>query len=351
MPTAPKPIRVLVIDDSAVVRGLLTRELNREPDIEVCGAAPDPYVARDKVVELRPDVITLDVEMPRMDGITFLGHLMRSMPTPTVVLSSLAASGAQTSLDALAAGAVDVMCKPGSALSVEGCARELARKIRTAAKARVFARTARPAAAARAPAALSATTNRVIAIGASTGGVQALTAVLTQFPANAPGTVIVQHMPAAFTANFASRLNGMCRVTVREARPGDSVVPGTVLLAPGDRHMTLTRSGARYEVALNDGPPVHHQRPAVDVLFHSVAKIAGANAVGAVLTGMGDDGAAGLLAMRRAGARTMAQDEASSIVYGMPMEAMRCGAAERQVSLEQVASALLADAAAPQLAA
>jgi two-component system chemotaxis response regulator CheB len=348
-PPAPaaRAIRVLIVDDSAVVRQLLTRELARDPQIQVVGAAPDPYVARDKIVELRPDVLTLDVEMPRMDGISFLKKLMQFFPMPVIVVSSLTQTGTQTAIDAMAAGAVDVVAKPGSAYSVEALSPLLIQKIRLASRARVCAAratTSAPAIASAhddAPRALSQTTHKVIAIGASTGGVQALTTVLSAFPADAPGTVIVQHMPPRFTASFASRLNSMCRVRVKEAGDGDLVAPGHVLIAPGGMHMILRRSGAQYLVQVKDGPEVFHQRPSVEVLFNSVAQVAGANAVGAILTGMGADGATGLLAMRKAGAATLAQDEASCVVFGMPMEAIKCGGAEHVVPLDDVAKTLI----------
>jgi two-component system chemotaxis response regulator CheB len=341
---AGRVIRVLVVDDSAVVRQLLTRELVKDPQIQVVGSAPDPYVARDKIVELRPDVLTLDVEMPRMDGISFLKKLMQFFPMPVIVVSSLTQTGTQTAIDAMAAGAVDVVAKPGSAYSVEALSPILIQKIKLASRARVTA--TRPASAAAAhdddaPRALSATTHKVIAIGASTGGVQALTTVLSAFPADAPGTVIVQHMPPKFTASFASRLDGMCKVRVKEAVDGDLVKPGHVLIAPGGMHMILRRSGAQYLVQVKDGPEVFHQRPSVEVLFNSVAQAAGANAVGAILTGMGADGAAGLLNMRNAGARTVAQDEASCVVFGMPMVAIKCGAAEQVVPLRDVCRTLI----------
>ncbi len=334
-----RAIRVLVVDDSAVVRQIVTRELSRDSAIEVVGSAPDPYIARDKIVQLTPDVLTLDVEMPRMDGISFLRTLMRYRPMPVIVLSSLTQSGTQTALDALAAGAVEVLAKPGSAYSVGDLGQQLIAKVKLAAKARV--RATRDAVRPVATSGLRCTTDKIIAIGASTGGVQALTTVLTGFPADAPGTVIVQHMPAHFTASFAHRLDEMCRVEVREARDGDAVIPGRVLIAPGGRHMVLHRSGARYQAVLRDGPEVFHQKPSVEVLLESVAKHAGANAVGAILTGMGADGAGGLLSMRQAGARTIAQDEASCVVFGMPAEAIRKGAAERIVPLEQIAASLL----------
>lgn len=348
-PIAPAaPVKVLIVDDSAVVRQVLARELSRHPGLRVVATASDPYVARDRIVEFDPDVLTLDVEMPRMDGITFLRRLMAHHPLPVVVVSSLAGAGTQTAIDAMVAGAVDVVAKPGSAYSVEQLGPVLARKLLAAAGAKFPPRptSARPLAAvqrgpARADTSMVATTDKVIAIGASTGGVQALTEVLTGLPATIPGIVLVQHMPPRFTASFAERLNAMCGVEVREAADGDSVIPGRVLIAPGGRHMRLQRSGARYHVKVIDGPEVDHQRPSVGVLFDSVAKYAGPNAVGAILTGMGDDGAQGLLNMRRAGARTLAQDEATSVVFGMPMEAIRCGAAERVTALPDVAGQLI----------
>jgi two-component system, chemotaxis family, protein-glutamate methylesterase/glutaminase len=341
-------VKVLIVDDSAVVRQVLARELAKDPGIQVVGTAPDPYIARDKIVELNPDVVTLDVEMPRMDGITFLHKLMQHRPMPVIVVSSLTATGTQTAIDAMNAGAVDVVCKPGSAYSVGDLGKSLIEKIKVAARARVHAAAVHapvqkgPAGGTIASAAMSATTEKVLAIGASTGGVQALTEVLTAFPPAAPGTVIVQHMPAKFTKSFADRLNQICRVEVREAQDGDSVIPGRVLIAPGGFHMLLRRSGARYLVELRDGPEVHHQKPAVEILFNSVAKVAGRNAVGAILTGMGADGALGLLEMRKAGARTIAQDQASCTVFGMPMEAIKVGAAERTIPLKDVARTILA---------
>ncbi len=339
MPSSP-PIRVLIIDDSAVVRQLLTRELQKDPTIQIVGTAPDPYIARDKIIQLKPDVLTLDVEMPRMDGITFLRKLMASHPMPVIVLSSLTQAGTGTALEAMAAGAIEVVAKPGSSYSIENLGPVLIEKIKLAARAKV--RQINPSTTtAPPPAAMTATTDKLLAIGASTGGVQALSEVLTRFPAGAPGTLIVQHMPARFTASFADRLNSLCQVRVREAKDGDRVLSGHVLIAPGGFHMLLARSGAEYYVQVKDGPDVFHQKPSVEVLFNSVAKIAAANAVGAILTGMGADGATGLLAMRKAGARTLAQDEATSTVYGMPMEAMKCGAAERILPLPDIARVMI----------
>lgn len=341
-------IRVLVVDDSAVVRKLLTEELEKQPDIRVVGTAVDPYVARDRILQLKPDVLTLDVEMPRMDGLSFLARLMKHYPLPVVVVSSLTPKNSEAALRALALGAVEVIAKPGSAFSIPDVSRQLVRAVRAAAVANVGAAPTAPSApaapvteAARTALAQVRTTHRLIAIGSSTGGTRALEALLPGLPAGSPGIVIVQHMPPGFTASFAQRLDGLCAMDVREARDGDAVAPGLVLIAPGDHHMVLQRSGARLEVAVKRGPPVHHQRPAVDVLFHSVARLAGRNAVGVILTGMGADGAAGLLAMRQAGAHTIAQDERSSVVFGMPKEAIRLGAAAEVLPLERIAPAML----------
>ncbi len=340
----PRPatgqVRVLIVDDSAVVRQLLARDLSRDPQIRVVGTAPDPYVARDKIVELEPDVLTLDVEMPRMDGITFLRKLMQHHPMPVIVISSLTATGTRTAIDALAAGAVEVLCKPGGSYSVETMTTQLAQRVKLAAKVR-FGMSGSAVSITRPVLSMSEPTNKIIALGASTGGVQALTTVLSEFPPNAPGTVVVQHMPPRFTASFAARLNEVCHVRVKEAARGDAVLPGLVLIAPGGSHIVLRRSGALYQVELNDAPELHHQRPSVDVLFDSVATCAGQSAVGAILTGMGADGAAGLLKMRQAGARTLAQNEATCTVFGMPAEAIKQGAAERVVPVEDMARSLI----------
>ncbi len=345
-------IRVLIVDDSALVRKILSDELSKHADIEVVGTAIDPYVAREKIARLRPDVITLDVEMPRMDGLSFLAKLMRHFPLPVVVVSSLTPRDSDNAVRALALGAVEVIAKPGSAISTQGITDDLARAVRTAARARVARAPVVVEPAPRAPGAptgcpdagpalLLDTTHKVLAIGASTGGTQAIEQVLRGLPAHAPGTVIVQHMPEHFTAAFAKRLNGICAMEVREARDGDAVVPGVALVAPGGRHMVLQLSGARYFARIKDGPPVHHQRPAVDVLFQSVARHAGRNAIGVILTGMGADGAKGMLAMREAGAHTIAQDEESCVVFGMPREAIKLGAATDVVGLPQVAPTVL----------
>jgi two-component system chemotaxis response regulator CheB len=334
-------IRVLVVDDSAVVREVFSRELARDPGIEVVGAVPDPYVARDEIVRLEPDVVTLDVEMPRMDGLTFLRKLMRYHPMPVIIVSSLTQKGGGLALEALESGAVDVMCKPGSAYSVGDMSIELREKVKAAAGARLRIPSASPGASAPARLSLSKTTHVVVAIGASTGGCQALQSVLSAMPANAPGIVVVQHMPEHFTRSFAERLNGLCAMEVKEAEDGDRVSPGRVLIAPGNRHMLLTRSGAVYQVTVKDGPLVSRHRPSVDVLFKSVARFAGSNAVGAILTGMGGDGAAGLKEMRTAGAATIAQDEASCVVFGMPKEAIKLEAAAHVVPLDGIAGKLL----------
>lgn len=339
---AGKRIRVLIVDDSALVREILARELARDPEIEVVGTAPDPYIARDKIVALKPDVLTLDIEMPRMDGLTFLRKLMHHHPMPVIVVSSLTPKGGDIALEALEVGAVEVMCKPGAAYTVGDMSIALIDKIKASARVSV-ARRERKAAAVGAPQRLSMsrTTHKVIAIGASTGGTEALTTVLTSLPPDAPGIVIVQHMPEHFTRSFANRLNDLCAMDVKEAENNDTVVPGRVLIAPGNYHMLLRRNGAVYCVDVKQGPLVSRHRPSVDVLFKSVAKYAGKNAVGVILTGMGADGADGLLEMKKQGAPTIAQDEASSIVFGMPKEAIARGAADHVVGLPNVASRML----------
>ncbi len=337
-------IRVLVVDDSALVRQTLERELSKDPDIEIVGSAPDPYVARDMVVSLKPDVLTLDIEMPRMDGITFLKKLMAHYPLPVVVLSSLAKSGSQTAYDAIQAGAVDVVAKPDSAYSIGDMGIELCDKVRAAARTdikKILQQVKKPTDVARPIRALTKTTDKVVVLGASTGGTKAIEYVLRQFPSNAPGTVIVQHMPAGFTRTFSERLNEICAVEVREAESGDSVIPGRVLIAPGNQHMVLRRSGAKYYVEVKDGPLVGRHRPSVDVLFGSAATYLGANAIGVMLTGMGKDGAKGMLKMKEAGALNIAQDEESCVVYGMPKAAFEIGAVDKVVSLEDIASKVM----------
>jgi two-component system, chemotaxis family, protein-glutamate methylesterase/glutaminase len=336
-------IRVLIVDDSAIVRKVFSEELSKYQDIEVVGTAPDPYVARDKIVSLKPDVITLDIEMPRMDGLTFLRKLMKHYPVPTVVVSSLTTKGGKLTLEALDIGAVDVIAKPGAAYSVGDMSAQLAEKIRGAARARISKRTDDDSdtVGQQPMKALAQTSNKVIAIGASTGGTEALKTLLVQMPSNSPGMVIVQHMPANFTTAFAERLNGLCQITVKEAKDNDSVSHGTALIAPGNYHMLLRRSGARYYVEVKTGPMVHHQRPAVDVLFKSTAQYAGANSIGVILTGMGADGAAGLLDMKNMGAGTIAQDEKTCVVFGMPKEAIKLGAADKVLPLEKIASEII----------
>jgi two-component system chemotaxis response regulator CheB len=336
-------IKTLIVDDSAIVRKILSEELSRFPDIEVVGTAPDPFVARDKILKLQPEVITLDIEMPRMDGLTFLKKLMRHYPLPVIIVSSLTPKGSKLALEAMEIGAIDVIAKPGGSYSVGDMSDMLAEKIRVASVANISRRfdyhtdSEKP----EPIRALAETTHKVIAIGASTGGTEALKEVLTKMPPNSPGIVVVQHMPANFTTAFADRLNSLCQVTVKEAEDNDSVTPGTALIAPGNYHMLLRRSGARYYVEVKDGPRVHHQRPAVDILFKSTAKYAGPNSIGVIMTGMGADGAEGLLEMKQAGAKTIAQDEKTCVVFGMPKEAIKLGAADKVVPLGQVAHEIL----------
>ncbi len=337
-------IRVLIVDDSAVVRKVMTEELSRYDDIEIVGTAVDPYVARDKIVELHPDVITLDLEMPRMDGLSFLAKLMKHYPMPVVVLSSLTPKNSDLALKALDLGAVEVLCKPGAAYSTKNISHHLAMAIRSAAVANVNHHTDLSQAVPEKTAAsnlLVQTTHKVVAIGASTGGTKAIEAVLTCMPSTTPGTVIVQHMPEHFTTSFAQRLNEICNMEVREASDNDRVVPGVALIAPGNQHMVLTRNGGTYVVKLKGGPRVHYQRPSVDVLFQSVAKFAGRNAVGVMLTGMGADGAKGMLAMKESGAHTMAQNEATCVVYGMPKEAVKIGAVNEELALPNIPRAIV----------
>ncbi len=334
-------IRVLIVDDSAIVRKILTDELSKFDGIEVIGTAIDPYAARAKIVNLRPDVVTLDVEMPRMDGLTFLSKLMKHYPVPVVIVSSLTPKNSEAALHALSLGAIEVICKPGTQYSIPDVARDLVRAIRAAAVARLPKPHEVAQAVTPAPPIHLDTTHKVLAIGASTGGTKAIEVVLRGLPANIPGTVIVQHMPEHFTATFAKRLNEVCQMEVREARDNDPVVPGTALIAPGHLHMLLHKSGTRYLVRLKDGAPVHHQRPSVDVLFHSVARNAGRNAVGVILTGMGVDGAKGMLAMHQSGAYTLAEHEKSCVVYGMPQEAIKTGAVDNIMPLPHMAQAIL----------
>ncbi len=341
-----RQIRVLIVDDSAIVRKIFSLELSKHSDIVVIGTAPDPFVARDKIVSLKPDVITLDIEMPRMDGLSFLRKLMKYHPVPTIIVSSLTPANSEMALEAMEYGAVEVLAKPGGSYAVGDMSVQLAEKIRAAAQVRVLTRTENPAPAGpgitqEISNALKRTSHKVIAMGASTGGTEALKTVLMQMPSTAPGIVVVQHMPPRFTTTFAERLNTLCRIEVREAVDGDAVLPGTALIAPGNFHMLLKRVGGTYYAEIRNGPLVFHQRPSVDILFKSVARHAGANAVGIILTGMGRDGADGLLEMRKTGAHTIAQDEASCVVFGMPREAIRIGAAENVVSLTDIPRALM----------
>ncbi|KTF34987.1 protein-glutamate methylesterase/protein-glutamine glutaminase [Xanthomonas translucens] len=347
------PCRVLIVDDSAVVRQMLTEILSRAPGIEVVGSAADPILAREKIKRLNPDVITLDVEMPRMDGLAFLENLMRLRPTPVVMISSLTERGADTTLQALALGAVDFISKPklDVARGLEEYAEEIIGKVKAAAKAKVRAldRPAAPRPAGNAvitPSAVSTlkfrTTDRLIAIGASAGGTEALRVVLEGMPADAPAVVMTQHLPAGFSTAFADRLNRHSAMAVREASEGEAILPGHAYLPPGGKHLQVVRDGARWRCKIDDGPPVNRHKPAVDVLFQSVARNAGANAIGAVLTGMGDDGARGLLEMLQAGASTLVQDEATSVVWGMPGSAFRLGAAQEVLPLDRIAERLIA---------
>ena len=331
-------IRVMIVDDSAVVRQIFEQELSKDPEIEVVGTAPDPFVARDMIVKLKPDALTLDVEMPRMDGVTFLRKLMRFNPVPVVIVSSLTEAGGELALEALQSGAVDVMCKPGAAYTVGDMAEDLIQKLKAAAQVDVRRRAAVAESAKKETQikALTKTTNRILAIGSSTGGTVALESVLKMMPSNMPGTVITQHMPKTFTKAFADRLNGICAPTIKEGEDGDSVVPGVVLIAPGNMHMLLRRSGARYYVSVKNGPMVQRQRPSVDVMFRSVSKAAGNNAIGVILTGMGKDGAAGMKEMKSAGSYNIAQDEASCVVFGMPKAAIDEGCVDKIVGLKKI---------------
>ncbi len=368
------PIKVMVVDDSAVVRQVLVELLGADPGIEVIAAVADPLFAMQRMKSQWPDVIVLDVEMPRMDGVTFLRKVMQERPTPVVICSTLTEAGAPTTIEALAAGAVTVITKPKIGLKqfLSDAAHELTTAIRTAARANVKRLAARAETAPRADAAargdavargeapgvkqkntadvilppageraMSVTTEHVVAIGCSTGGTQALQVVLSALPAVCPAVVIVQHMPPNFTAAFAQRLDGLCRITVKEAKNSDRVVPGCALIAPGGKHLLLQRSGAQYYVEVREGPPVNRHCPSVDVLFRSVAKSAGRNALGIIMTGMGDDGARGLKEMRNAGANTVAQDEESCVVFGMPKEAIRMDAVDRILSLDELPRAIL----------
>ncbi len=339
-------IKVLIVDDSAVVRQMLTKELSNDPDIEVIGTAMDPFIARDKIVQCKPDVITLDIEMPKMDGLTFLRKLMKYSPIPTIVISSLTPTSSPLALEAMNAGAIEVLCKPGASYAIGDMTVDLKQKIKAAALCKNNLKIPTPITGKVEPikSALTKTTNIVIAIGTSTGGTDALQQVLPKLPPTIPGIVVVQHMPANFTKAFADRLNDISNIHIKEAQDGDSVIPGKCLIAPGNLQMTLKRSGANYNVQVKDGPRVSGHRPSADVLFHSVAKYAGSNAIGVIMTGMGSDGAKGLLEMRNNGAQTIGQSEPSCVVYGMPKVAYEIGAVEKQASLDQIANLIIKNA-------
>jgi two-component system chemotaxis response regulator CheB len=345
--------RVLIVDDSALVRQTLAEVLSSDPEIEVVATASDPFVAVERLRNVVPDVITLDVEMPRMDGISFLRKIMSQHPMPVVICSSLADEGSITAIEAMEAGAVDIIAKPklGSKRFIEESRIYICDAVKAAAKAKLRPIVDRlrvapkyTADAILAPVrgkAMSQTTEIVVAVGASTGGTEALRVLLQALPYDAPGLVIVQHMPENFTAAFTKRLDGICRISVKEAANGDSVIPGRAIIAPGNRHLLLKRSGARYYVEIKDGPLVCRHRPSVDVLFRSAARYAGKNAVGVIMTGMGDDGARGLLEMKQAGARTIAQNEQTSVVFGMPAEAIKRNAQDSILPLEAIAPGIL----------
>jgi len=347
-----KKIRVLIVDDSALIRQFLSNLLSQDPNIEVVGVAHDPTGAWMKIAVLRPDVLTLDVEMPHMDGLTFLEKLMATKPMPVLMVSSLTGDGCDTALRALELGAVDIVTKPKVDISrgMEDLSEELIEKIKAAAVARVRGKAYEatsmtlPRAARCAPHAASAifkAPDTIVAIGASTGGTEAVRAVLEVLPPNSPPILITQHMPERFTKTWAARMNSLCRISVKEAEDGDSVLPGHALIAPGNYHMTLVRSGVRYMVRLNQNPPVNRHRPSVDVTFASVAKLAGVNSVGIILTGMGNDGAVGLLQMKLAGAYTIAQNESTCVVFGMPKEAIQAGAVDEVLPIGDIPNALL----------
>lgn len=341
-------IRVLIVDDSAVIRKLLEKIFSSSPDIEVVGTAADPYIARDKLVSLKPDVMTLDVEMPRMDGISFLEKVMQHFPTRTIIFSSLAKTGSETYLRALEAGAIDIMEKPSIDVSqsLESLSHAIIEKVKAVAKARInpikkFVHTPGISAPNIGSTSLARTTHQLIAVASSTGGTEALKVFLKGMPADIPGTLVVQHMPPGFTKSFADNLNSLFPFEVKEAADGDQVVPGRVLIAPGNYHMEINRSGAFYYVKLHQGPHLHSVRPAADYMMKSVAKYVGKNALGVVLTGMGKDGAEGLLEMKKAGAYTVAQNEDTCVVYGMPAAAVALGGVDKILPLDKIAGDLL----------
>ncbi len=337
-----KKIQVLCVDDSALIRQLMTEIVNSHTDMEMVATAPDPLIARDLIKQHNPDVLTLDVEMPRMDGLDFLERLMRLRPMPVIMVSSLTSKGSEITLNALELGAVDFVTKPQLGLR-EGMLHysdAIADKIRAASRARV-SRHVPGVAPKRLTASPMVGSEKIIAIGASTGGTEAIRQVLVPLPPTSPALLITQHMPPGFTRSFAERLNKLCQISVKEAEDGERVMPGHAYIAPGDIHMELARSGANYHIKLNDAPPMNRHRPSVDILFHSVARTAGSNAVGVILTGMGNDGAAGLLAMRKAGAKTLAQSEKTCVVFGMPREAIAAGAACDIVDLDNVSQKML----------
>ena len=339
-----KPVRVLIVDDSALIRQLLSTLLSSDPEIEVVGTAGDPYIARERIKTLNPDVVTLDIEMPNMDGITFLRKIMTLRPMPVLMISTLTQAGADVTLEALEIGAVDFIAKPShdAANAMPALATELQAKVKAAARTRVGAR---PGMIANAAAPKRVRTvrmrDKIVAIGASTGGVEALKVVLMNLPADCPPILVTQHMPPRFTAAFAQRLNRECAMTVSEAVHNEVIESGHVYIAPGSHHLEIVKHGVEYRCSLNDGPPVTGHRPSVDVLFRSMARVVGRSAIGVILTGMGKDGAEGLLEMRNAGAKTIGQDEASSLIYGMPHVAFERGGVMRQCSLVNVADAIL----------
>jgi len=338
-----KKIRALIVDDSPLVRKIFTDELSRDPDIEVVGSAPDPYIARDMIVYLQPDVVTLDIEMPRMDGITFLRKLMHYYPLPVIVISSVAPEGGEVALEAMEAGAVEVMCKPKKGYWIGDMSVELIDKIKAAAQVDVQKRDLRlirPGEHTK-RLHLKKTTDKIVAVGASTGGVQALQVLLHRMPENAPGMIVVQHMPEHFTLSFANRLNRICQVEVKEAEDGDSIMPGRVLIAPGNWHTVLQKDKNLFRVEVKQGPLVCRHRPSVDVLFQSAAQNAGSQAIGVIMTGMGKDGSKGMLKMKENGASTIAQDEASCVVFGMPKEAIKLNAVDYVLPLELMAEKIL----------